>query len=123
MKAQIHPEVYNVVFLDTSSGAQFMTTSTIKSDETTKINGKEYYVIKVEISSDSHPFYTGKQKLLDTSGRLEKFQAKRKLAEDMAAKAAAEAKAKAGDDDSDEAETEAETETAEEEVASTDSEE
>ncbi len=86
MKTGIHPEMYDVVFVDTSTGAQFITKSTTKTEETTKIGGKEYYVIKVEISSDSHPFYTGKQKLIDTAGRVDKFMAKMKKAQEMAAK-------------------------------------
>ena len=86
MKTGIHPEVYDVVFLDTSTGAQFIAKSTQKSEETTKIDGKEYYVIKVEVSSDSHPFYTGKQKLIDTAGRVDKFMAKMKKAQEHAEK-------------------------------------
>ncbi len=84
MKTDIHPELHNVVFVDSSSGAKFISQSTTKSDETMKINGKDHYVIKVEISSDSHPFYTGKQKLLDTSGRVDKFRAKMKKAQELA---------------------------------------
>ena len=86
MKTGIHPEMYDVVFVDTSTGAQFITKSTTKTEETTKIDGKEYFVIKVEISSDSHPFYTGKQKLIDTAGRVDKFMAKMKKAQEIAAK-------------------------------------
>lgn len=81
MKTGIHPVVYDVVFLDTSTGAQFITKSTTKTDETMKIGDKEYYVIKIEVSSDSHPFYTGKQKLIDTAGRVDKFMAKMKKAQ------------------------------------------
>lgn len=99
MKTGIHPEIYDVVFVDTSTGAQFITTSTHKTDETMKIGGKEYYVIKVEISSDSHPFYTGKQKLVDTAGRVDKFVAKMKKAQ-----AAAEKNVKKVDNDDDEEE-------------------
>ncbi|MBI4232280.1 type B 50S ribosomal protein L31 [Candidatus Peregrinibacteria bacterium] len=83
MKTGIHPKMYDVVFLDTSSGAQFITQSTIKTDETVKIDGKEYYVIKVEISSDTHPFYTGKHKLIDTAGRVDKFRAKMAKAQEV----------------------------------------
>jgi large subunit ribosomal protein L31 len=86
MKTGIHPEIYDVVFVDVSSGAQFITESTVKSEETVKIDGKEYYVIKVDISSDTHPFYTGKQKLVDTAGRVEKFMAKMKKAQAHAEK-------------------------------------
>lgn len=86
MKKDIHPEVYDVVYVDTSSGAQFISTSTRKTEETLKIDGKEYYVVKIEISSDTHPFFTGKQKLVDTAGRVDKFMAKMKKAQDIAEK-------------------------------------
>ncbi len=81
MKKEIHPKMYDVVFIDTSTGAEFISQSTTKTKETKKIDGKEYYIIKVEISSDSHPFYTGKQKLVDTAGRVDKFMAKMKKAQ------------------------------------------
>lgn len=83
MKSGTHPQVYNVVYLDTSTGVQFLSTSTKKSDETIKIDGKEYYLIKVEISSSSHPFYTGKQNLIDSAGRIDKFKAKLEKAQSM----------------------------------------
>ena len=73
--------MYDVVYIDSSSGAQFISTSTEKSEETMTIDGKEYFVIKVDISSDTHPFYTGKQKLIDEAGRIEKFEARRAKAE------------------------------------------
>lgn len=74
MKKDIHPAVHPVVFVDTSCGAEFVTTSTLKSNETRDINGVMHYVLPVEISSASHPFYTGKQILVDTARRVEKFQ-------------------------------------------------
>ena len=98
MKTGVHPEVYDVVFVDTSTGAQFIAKSTAKSDETIKINGKEYFVIKIEVSSASHPFYTGKQKLIDTAGRVDKFMAKMKKAQEHAEKNVK----KVDDDDDDE---------------------
>lgn len=76
MKSGIHPQVYDVVYVDGSTGAQFITKSTTKSDKTVKIGGKEYYEMRSEITSDSHPFYTGKQTLIDTAGRVDKFRAK-----------------------------------------------
>ena len=77
MKADIHPEYRDVVFFDTSSDFKFMTKSTMTSDETIKWeDGNEYPLIKMEISSDSHPFYTGKMKLVDTAGRIDKFKNK-----------------------------------------------
>lgn len=79
MKKDIHPEYKEVVFLDTSSDFKFLTKSTMTSKETIKWeDGNEYPVIKVEVSSASHPFYTGKKIFLDTAGRVEKFNKKYK---------------------------------------------
>lgn len=83
MKADIHPQIHPVVFLDTSTGAEFLTTSTLTSEEKKKINGVDHYVIKVEISSASHPFYTGKRKLVDTAGRVDKFLERAKKAQEI----------------------------------------
>jgi len=77
MKPSIHPQYRPVIFLDTASNHSFLTRSAIdtKGRETMKWNdGKEYPVIKVEVSSESHSFYTGKQKIVDTAGRVEKFR-------------------------------------------------
>ena len=75
MKADIHPKYKEVVFQDVSSDFSFLTRSTLGSKETIKWeDGKEYPLIKVEISSASHPFFTGKQKMIDTSGRVDKFR-------------------------------------------------
>ncbi|MBL7110730.1 MAG: type B 50S ribosomal protein L31 [Bacteroidales bacterium] len=75
MKKGIHPENYRmVVFKDMSNGYTFMTRSTASSRETIKMeDGKDYPLIKLEISNTSHPFYTGKMKLVDTAGRVDKF--------------------------------------------------
>lgn len=79
MKKGIHPEYKEVVFWDTSSDFKFLTRSTQFSKDTVKwTDGKEYPVIKVEVSSASHPFFTGKKMFLDTAGRVEKFQKKYK---------------------------------------------
>ncbi len=79
MKQGIHPEYKEVVFWDTSSDFKFLTKSTQFSKETVKwTDGKDYPVIKVEVSSASHPFFTGKKMFLDTAGRVEKFQKKYK---------------------------------------------
>lgn len=79
MKKDIHPEYNDVVFLDTTSDFKFLTKSTMTSKETIKWeDGNEYPVIKVEVSSASHPFYTGKKIFLDTAGRVEKFNKKYK---------------------------------------------
>ena len=76
MKPDIHPDYHPVVFVDTSADFEFVTRSTKTSDETREIDGVDHYVIRVEISSASHPFYTGKQRFVDTAGRVEKFQRK-----------------------------------------------
>lgn len=74
MKKDIHPKYNEVVFWDLSSDFKFLTKSTSSSSETIKWeDGKEYPVLKIEISSASHPFYTGKKVFLDTAGRVEKF--------------------------------------------------
>jgi len=79
MKQGIHPEYRDVIFYDTSSDFKFMTKSTMTSDEKMKWeDGKEYPVIKVEVSAASHPFYTGKKLFVDTAGRVEKFNKKYK---------------------------------------------
>lgn len=77
MKKDIHPTYGPVVFQDTSSDFAFLCGSTISSTETIKWeDGKEYPLVKVEVSSASHPFYTGEQRIMDKGGRVEKFQAK-----------------------------------------------
>ena len=77
MKKGIHPEYKDVVFWDTSSDHKFITRSTQSPKETIKWeDGKEYPVIKVEVSSASHPFFTGKKLFVDTTGRVEKFKNK-----------------------------------------------
>jgi len=77
MKKGIHPEYRPVVFQDASANYSFLTRSTIKSSDTIEWeDGKTYPLVKLEISSASHPFFTGKQKLLDTAGRVEKFKKK-----------------------------------------------
>jgi large subunit ribosomal protein L31 len=80
MKKDIHPANYRpVLFIDNSNGEEFIISSTVKTTETAsaKSDKKEYPVFRVEISSSSHPFYTGQEKTLDTAGRVEKFKAKR----------------------------------------------
>lgn len=76
MKEKIHPTDYRfVVFKDVSNDYAFMTKSTIKTQDTIEWeDGKEYPLVKVEISHKSHPFYTGKMKLIDSAGRVDKFK-------------------------------------------------
>jgi large subunit ribosomal protein L31 len=76
MKADIHPDNYRlVIFHDNSSGKRFLIGSTVATNETAKWeDGNEYPVTYVEVSSASHPFYTGNEKVMDTAGRVEKFK-------------------------------------------------
>ena len=77
MKSNIHPENYRLVaFKDMSNNDVFLTKSTVETKETTKIDGVEYPLFKLEISRTSHPYYTGKSKLVDTAGRVDKFRSK-----------------------------------------------
>ena len=76
MKEGIHPNYREVVFEDISCDFKILTRSTIKTDQTIEYNGKTYPYFKLDISSGSHPFYTGKTKVLDTEGRIDKFKKK-----------------------------------------------
>ena len=77
MKKGIHPENYRMVaFKDMSNEEVFLTRSTVNTKETLDVDGVEYPVVKMEISRTSHPFYTGKSKLIDTAGRIDKFNSK-----------------------------------------------
>ncbi|PKP36198.1 MAG: 50S ribosomal protein L31 [Bacteroidetes bacterium HGW-Bacteroidetes-15] len=79
MKKDIHPKNYRLVaFKDMSNDHVFITKSTVNTRETIEFEGVEYPVVKVEISNTSHPFYTGKMKLVDTAGRVDKFMTKYK---------------------------------------------
>lgn len=72
MKPDIHPDYHPIVFIDGEH--EIITRSTLKSSEKRVIDGVEHYVVQVDISSYSHPFYTGKQRLVDTAGRVERFR-------------------------------------------------
>ena len=72
MKPDIHPDYHPVVFVDGEH--EILTRSTLKSGETKTIDGVEHYVVRIDISSYTHPFYTGKQRLVDTAGRVERFR-------------------------------------------------
>mgnify|MGYP001602285100 CR=1 FL=1 len=77
MKANIHPDNYRLVaFKDMSNEDVFITKSTVNAKETIDVDGVEYPLVKLEISRTSHPFYTGKSKLVDTAGRIDKFKNK-----------------------------------------------
>ncbi|MFD6210763.1 type B 50S ribosomal protein L31 [Peribacillus sp. NPDC060253] len=74
MKQEIHPDYQQVVFMDTNSGYKFLTGSTKTSNETIEWeDGQTYPLLKVEISSNTHPFYTGKQKFAEKGGRVDRF--------------------------------------------------
>lgn len=73
MKKDIHLEMHPVIFVDSSCGKEFVALSTLISEETRDVKGLKHFVHRIEISSGSHPFYTGKQILLDTARRAEKF--------------------------------------------------
>jgi large subunit ribosomal protein L31 len=74
MKAEIHPKLNAVVFVDGKN--EIVTQSTMSSGETKMIEGVDHFVVHVDISGHSHPFYTGKQRLVDTAGRIERFKAR-----------------------------------------------
>ena len=76
MKEGIHPNYRDVLFVDMSNDFKFVTRSTINTRETAEFEGKTYPLAKIEVSSESHPFYTGQQKIMDTAGRVEKFNKK-----------------------------------------------
>ena len=108
-KSELHPKDYRaVVFMDEAANFSFLTKSTAKSEETIKWeDGKEYPLVKVQISSKSHPFFTGEEKIIDTEGRVDRFKARAAKAakmkdalESKAKKAAKEAEKKAKAKDS-----------------------
>lgn len=77
MKKDIHPKNYReVVFMDVSAGIKWLTKSTVKTEKTIEIDGKTYPLYTLELTSASHPFFTGKQKFVDTEGRVDRFNRK-----------------------------------------------
>jgi len=76
VKSDIHPKYNPVVFIDASTGDEVITRSTLTSKETREIDGVKHFVISTDITSFSHPFFTGKQKLLDSEGRIDRFRKK-----------------------------------------------
>ena len=94
MKSSIHPQDYRpVVFSDEEAGFAFLTQSTAQTKETIKWeDGNEYPLVKVHISSASHPFFTGEEKIIDTEGRVDRFKARAKAAEERKAQLANKAK-------------------------------
>lgn len=73
MNTEIHPTFNNVCFEDLNTGKRFLSKSTMSSTKTEVIDGTEYFVVSCSITSDSHPFYTGEKRLVDTAGRIDKF--------------------------------------------------
>lgn len=95
MKKGLHPKEYRtVVFQDLNNGTTFMTRSTVATDETIELDGSSYPLVKVHISSSSHPFFTGEERIVDVEGRVDKFKA-RQAAASKAREARAAAKPKA----------------------------
>jgi large subunit ribosomal protein L31 len=85
MKKAIHPDTYRpVVFQDLNDKSTFLTKSTVATDETITLDGVEYPLVKVHISSNSHPFFTGQEKLVDIEGRVDKFKARQEAAKNRA---------------------------------------
>lgn len=80
MKADIHPTLHPVVFVDSGAGTEFISRSTLTSKQTRNIDGVDHHVIFVDISSASHPFYTGKQRAISVAGRVERFNKKYNIA-------------------------------------------
>jgi large subunit ribosomal protein L31 len=76
MKAEGHPSLNNVCFLDVASGKKFLTKSTMKSARKEIIDGVEHFVVVRDVTMDSHPAYTGEKRIVDTAGRVEKFTTK-----------------------------------------------
>jgi large subunit ribosomal protein L31 len=76
VKKEGHPDYHPVCFVDVSTGRKFLTRSTMRSKQKETIDGVEYFVVVRDVTSDSHPAYTGEKRFLDTAGRVEKFQSK-----------------------------------------------
>jgi large subunit ribosomal protein L31 len=74
VKPGIHPEYRKVLFIDSATGDEWMTRSTLTSNETREVDGEEVQVVKLEISSFSHPFWTGKMRELDADGKIDRFR-------------------------------------------------
>ncbi len=93
MKKDIHPENYRpVVFQDLNNNTTYLTRSTVATDDTIKLDGTEYPLVKVHISSSSHPFFTGEERIVDIEGRVDKFKARAAAAEAAKEKRSAAAK-------------------------------
>ncbi|MBT5772813.1 MAG: type B 50S ribosomal protein L31 [Dehalococcoidia bacterium] len=88
MKSDIHPEYHAVLFHDVSNGFEFVTRSTMTSEERRTLDdGTEAYVVRLDITANSHPFFTGEQRMVDTAGRVERFRRRYQRGADEAAPA------------------------------------
>lgn len=74
MKEGIHPDYHKVLFVDNATGKEWVSRSTLSSEKTKEVDGEELPVVRLEISSESHPFWTGQQRNVDTEGRVERFR-------------------------------------------------
>ena len=74
MKPEIHPDYHKVLFVDSATGKEWVTRSTLTSKETKSVDGEELPVVHLEISSYSHPFWTGKMRVLDADGKIDRFK-------------------------------------------------
>jgi large subunit ribosomal protein L31 len=105
MKKDLHPDNYRpVVFQDLNDNTTFLTKSTVATDDTIKLDGVDYPLVKVHISSASHPFFTGQEKMIDIEGRVDKFKARQEVAKARAEamkKAASKSRVKAEKTDED----------------------
>ena len=95
MKKNIHPKLNPVIFVDESTQEEIYSYSTLTSNETKEVDGVNYYVIRMDITALSHPFFTGEMRFVDTQGRVDKFMAKLKKAQELKKKQAPKKQAKA----------------------------
>jgi large subunit ribosomal protein L31 len=74
MKPEIHPDYHRVIFIDSATGTEWMTRSTLTSKETREVDGEQVPVVRLDISSQSHPFWTGRMRELDAAGKIDRFR-------------------------------------------------
>jgi len=107
MKEDTHPDNFRpVIFHDTTSGEQFLFKSTVETDETGEYEGETFPLTRIEMSSTSHPFYTGVEKVVDTAGRVEKFEKRFKKSQEKQQNQQTESQDNANDEETEKSETE-----------------
>jgi len=107
MKENTHPDNFRpVIFHDTTSGEQFLFKSTVETDETGEYEGETFPLTRIEMSSTSHPFYTGVEKVVDTAGRVEKFEKRFKKSQEKQQNQQTESQDNANDEETEKSETE-----------------